>query len=113
MEKRIWKTLALIAIAAFLDGCTTFQPKPISSDQTAKAFEARTLDSAGLKAFLGTNLGHETAPWPPKVWDFPMLTLVAFYYHPDLDVARAKWGVAKAGVITAGQRPNPDVGFTP
>ncbi len=42
-----------------------------------------------------------------------MLTLAAFYYHPDLDVARAKWGLAKAGVITAGQRPNPDVGFTP
>jgi len=35
--------------------------------------------------------------------------LAAFYYHPDLDVARAKWGVAKAGIQTAGARPNPTV----
>ena len=42
-----------------------------------------------------------------------MLTLAAFYYQPDLDVARAKWGVAEAGVITAGGRPNPSVGFIP
>ena len=42
-----------------------------------------------------------------------MLTLAAFYYQPDLDVARAKWEVAEAGVITAGGRPNPSVGFTP
>ncbi len=49
MEKRIRKTLVLIAITAFLHGCATFQPNPISPDQTAKAFEARTLNSAGLK----------------------------------------------------------------
>jgi outer membrane protein, heavy metal efflux system len=106
-------TTVLIVITVALTGCATFQPKPISPDQTAKAFEARTLESADLKKFLWTNLHHETAPWPPKVWDFPMLTLVAFYYHPDLDVARAQWGVAKAGVITAGGRPNPTMGFIP
>src|SRR5882724_5961448 len=99
MEKRIRKTLALIAIAAFPGGCATFQPKPISPDRRATAFEARTLDGADLKKFLETNLHHETAPWPPKAWSFPMLTLVAFYYHSDLDLARAQWGIAKAGVI--------------
>ena len=36
-----------------------------------------------------------------------LLTLAAFYYHPDLDVARAKLSVADAAVITAGGRPNP------
>jgi hypothetical protein len=63
--------------------------------------------------FLELNLAHEITPWPPKIWDFQMLTLTAFYYHPDLDVVRARWGTAQAGVITAGQRPNPDIGFTP
>jgi outer membrane protein TolC len=35
------------------------------------------------------------------------LTLVALFYHPDLDVARAQWAAAEAARITAGERPNP------
>jgi hypothetical protein len=40
-----------------------------------------------------------------------MFTTLAVFY--DLDVARAGWGVAKAGVITAGSIPNPSVNFRP
>ncbi|MCL5238845.1 MAG: TolC family protein [Nitrospirae bacterium] len=100
-------------ITATMTGCTTFHPKPLSPDLTASAFESRTLDNQGLKGFLENNLHREIAPWPPQSWDFEMLTLAAFYYHPDMDVARAGWGVARAGVITAGGRPNPGIGFTP
>lgn len=39
--------------------------------------------------------------------------MVAFYYHPALDVARAQWGVAQAGIITAGGHPEPGVSFFP
>lgn len=35
--------------------------------------------------------------------------MAALYYSPDLDVARARWGVTEAGTITAGQRPNPSL----
>ena len=42
-----------------------------------------------------------------------MLTLAAFYYQPSLDVARAVLAEAQAGVVTAGARPNPTLGFTP
>lgn len=42
-----------------------------------------------------------------------MLTLVAFYYHPDLDAARAKWGSAQGAIVTAGQRPNPTLEVIP
>jgi len=42
-----------------------------------------------------------------------LLTLVALSYHPDLDVARAQWEMAKAEVITASQRPNPRLTFVP
>lgn len=59
------------------------------------------------------NLHRQISPWPPEKWDLSMLTLAAFYYNPDLDVARARWEVAKAEVITAGGRPNPTAGFTP
>ena len=111
--KRSMKLLILCLVLAVMAGCVTFQPKPLLPSQTAAAFEARTLDDPGLKAFLEGNLHREISPWQPKSWDLPLLTLVALYYHPDLDVARAKWGAAKAGVITAGQRPNPTVGFIP
>ena len=42
-----------------------------------------------------------------------MLTLAAFYYHPSLDVARAQWRVAQAGLKTAGGIPNPTLTVTP
>jgi cobalt-zinc-cadmium efflux system outer membrane protein len=103
----------LFIIFAFMIGCATYHPKPISPLQTASSFESRTLADANLKEFLQKNLHHEISPWPQGLWDFQTLTLVAFYYHPDLDVARARWGIAQAGVITAGQRPNPSVGFIP
>ncbi len=94
-------------------GCVTYHAKPISPAQRAVTFESRTLDSTRLKEFLEKNLDHEIRPWPPSSWGFQTLTLVAFYYHPDLDLARARWGVTQAGVITAGQRPNPSVTFVP
>lgn len=103
----------LAVVLAISYGCATFKPEPLSPSQTASAFEARTLDNLGLKEFLEKNLNHKITPWPRDSWDFDALTLVAFYYHPTLDVARAKWGVAKAGIISAGGRPNPGVGFIP
>ena len=42
-----------------------------------------------------------------------MLTFAAFYFHPSLEVARAQWNVAKAGIRTAGGRPNPTLSVTP
>ncbi|MDA8164794.1 MAG: TolC family protein [Desulfobacteraceae bacterium] len=100
-------------VMVLLAGCATYRPRPLEPAWTAAAFEARTLDNPGLKKFLETNLRHEIGPWPLRSWDFQTLTLAAFYYHPDLDVARARWGTVAAGKITAGERPNPTAGFTP
>ena len=94
-------------------GCARFQPQPISPEQTAAQLESRRLDDPGLKNFLVTNLGHELPGWPLEQWDLNSLTLAAFYFHPDLDVARAQWRLAEAGVKTAGARPNPSVTVTP
>ncbi len=100
-------------ISLLLVGCATYPPKPLSSFKNIEAFEARTLDNPDLKKFVEANLKRGVAPWPPQTWDFQLLSLAAYYYHPDLDMARARWGVAQAGLITAGQRPNPDINFTP
>lgn len=107
------KISILLVITVVLAGCVSFHPRSLSSSQVASAFEARKLDNLGLKKFLEENLHHKITPWPPKSWDFPMLALVSLYYHPDLDVARAQWEVARTGVITAGGRLNPSIGFVP
>jgi outer membrane protein TolC len=101
--------LALAAI--WVTGCVSYQPRELSAAKTAAGFDSRTLADPGLRAFLETN--HVTSTWPREAWDLETLTLAAFYFHPDLDVARARWAVATAGRQTAGERPNPTLSVTP
>ena len=100
-------------LLCLLAGCVRFQPQPLSPVEAATGLESRSLDNPDLKAFLEKNLNRELNTWPAAQWDFEMLTLAAFYYHPSLDVARARWAVAEAGKITAGGRPNPTLNVTP
>jgi len=106
-------TSVCIVTGALVSGCAAFRPRPLVPRETAAAFKARTLDSAGLKKFVGTSLGQELAPWPPMTWDFRLLTLAAIYYHPELDVVRSKLSIAKATLVTAGERPNPSLSYIP
>jgi outer membrane protein TolC len=105
------ESFTVIAVILALAGCARFHPQPISPDQTAAAFDTRSLTNPDLQAFLETN--RIIGPWPRRSWDLDALTLVAFYYQPALAEARAQWASARAGRITAGERPNPTVGFTP
>lgn len=105
--------LFILCIITPIVGCASFDPKPLAPSLAASAFETRMLDNPYLKQYLEESLHYKQEPWPPKAWDFLTLTTVAFYYHPDLDVARAQWEVAKAGVITAGARPNPRISLVP
>ena len=96
-------------IVGLFSGCASFEPQTISPAGTVARYESRTLDNPDLHAFIQKNSQREVVSWPLPQWDFDLLTLAAFYYHPDLDVARAKWGVAQAGLSTAGMRPNPSI----
>lgn len=100
-------SLVLVAFA----GCARFHPQPLSPAGTAADFESRSLTNSNLRAFFETN--HLSGEWPRQSWDMDTLALVAFYYHPDLAVARAEWARADAARITAGERPNPSVSATP
>jgi cobalt-zinc-cadmium efflux system outer membrane protein len=104
-KKPVLEFLFLAFIVLFAANCVRFHPRPISSAQTMDDFEARRLDAPEVKEYLQSKPG--IGEWPPSSWDLRGLTLVAMFYHPDLDVARAQWGVAQAGRITAGERPNP------
>lgn len=105
--------LIAAAIAACGTGCITYQSEPLASERTLESLDARSLNDPALHAFVSANLPRDYPEWPPKEWDLPALTLVAFYFHPVLDVARAQWGVAAAGKKTAAGRPNPTVSLQP
>ena len=102
------KIFAACLIGGLLASCASFQAKPVTASKTVAALESRTLESAGVRDFIAKNLGRV----PQKSWNLADLTLAAFYYQPELDVARAQWGVANAHVVTAGMRPNPTLGFS-
>ncbi|MGH9666375.1 MAG: TolC family protein [Bryobacteraceae bacterium] len=62
-----------------------------------------------MAAFVRSQSGEPSRAWPPTVVDLDTLTLIAYFYQPDLDVARAKFVAAEAALITARQRLNPSI----
>jgi cobalt-zinc-cadmium efflux system outer membrane protein len=102
------KTFFVIAII-LLAGCAGFRKEALSPARTASEFESRKLTSAEFREYLEQNRHREAEQWPPQSWDFNLLVLAALYYHPDMEVARARGAVTDAAVVTAGGRPNPHV----
>jgi len=94
-------------------GCETYRPAPLAPAKSDQEYRTRTLADPGLRQFAESNLDSGLREWPPPDWDLHLLTLVAFYYHPDLDVARARVGVTEARIKTAGERPNPTLALFP
>src|SRR5690349_21008906 len=78
-RSRSCSMFVLLVAAAALTGCARFEPKPLSSADTAARLENRFLTNAELRAFVQQNLHREVADWPPVNWDFEMLTLAALY----------------------------------
>ena len=106
MKTNLFFRIAGLAVAlSIAPSCVRFDPRPITSAKTMGDLEARRLDAPELQDFLLQN--QEVKDWPPAAWDLKALTLAALYYHPDMDIARAQWGVARGGRITAGERINP------
>ena len=111
MRGVIFSLLGGLALVAA--GCAHYEARPLSPPATAESLESRSLADPGLRTFIATNLRPALPEWPLADWDFDTLTLVAFYFHPSLDVARAQWGVARAAVTSAGGRPNPVLSAIP
>jgi outer membrane protein TolC len=87
-------------------GCSTPEPVLLDPQKSEAEFRGRTLRDPGLARFVEANRGKPVA-FPPERWDLETLALVAFYFHPDLDLARARLTQARAGKVTAGMWPNP------
>lgn len=101
----------------WLSSCASYQPQPLSASQNAQAIEARSLTDPRLHAFIDAARGEESSAETASstahvpTWDLATLTLAALYYHPNLDIARARWDQARAGIATAHQIPNPSLSF--
>ncbi len=53
--------------------------------------------------------GKRGKAWPPATWDFDSLSLVAYYFSPQVAAARARYESARAAVLTAKGKPNPSL----
>src|SRR5258708_39694374 len=89
---------ALPAVLAIVlaSGCISYRPIALEPSAKAAELQQRTLAAEDLRAFLATNLTRPLREWPLSSWDMETLTLAAFFYSADLDVARAHWGKAIA-----------------
>ncbi len=107
----MWALLA----AVFLAGCAPYKyhAAPISPAALASSLYNRSLDDPDLRSWMNQNGGFQTPVWPLKTWDLDSLTLAAYYFNPDLDVARANAASAEAAIQTAAMKPNPTVSVGP
>lgn len=111
MRVRIARIPIVIVIAwlPFQTACVHYTARPLNPPRMEEQYRARTLDNPGLAAFVRSQSGESPRTWPPAIVDLDTLTLIAYFYQPDLDVARAKFAAAEAALITARQRVNPSI----
>lgn len=105
---------ALVGLCvANLSACAHYTPKVVAPEATAVELEGRTLAEPALRTYIENATGRRLTEWPLSSWNVDLLTLVAFYYSTDLDVARARGLVADAAIETARSRPNPALALAP
>ena len=92
-----------------LEGCATYQPEPLEPAKVAQQFDSRSMSNPGLCQYLKANPDTKISSCPPPLWNLAALTLVGFYYSPDIAVADARVREGDAAVIAARTVPNPTV----
>lgn len=97
--------LPLVTLA--LPACVQFKARPLAAETSSADFSGRSLNDAGLKAFLVENKAAVGS------WSVDRLSLAAAYFHPDVALARAEADEVAAGIKTAQMRPNPVFTFMP
>ena len=110
--KRIQWQGRLFALLSILlsGGCATYQyeARPLDSGQIAREFTDRTLADSGLKEYLA-QYEYTVNQWPLAEWDINALTLAAYYFHPNLQVAIREYNKANIHMEFVNQRPNPEI----
>ncbi len=102
---RAWLCMTVIPIT----GCYRYRPQPLLPPAVEQQYRSRSLTDPDLKEFIEAQSTGKPTSWPPTELSLEMLTLVSFYFHPDLDAARARLATSEAAVITAATKPNPTI----
>ncbi|OAI57968.1 hypothetical protein AYO49_01630 [Verrucomicrobiaceae bacterium SCGC AG-212-N21] len=108
-HKPLFITTYMLVI--MLQGCVSFQPKPLDAARSATDLQSRTLGDPGLRSFIATHASRMGVKG--SGWGLGKLTLAALWLHPDVAVARAELAAAEAGKVVAAERPNPVLSWSP
>ncbi len=103
---------ALLFAVLLLSGCAPYRyhAVPASPPVIATRLEARRLDDPNLRTWMDSAVHYQPPVWPQRSWNLRTLTFAAWYFSPDLDVARQQMGEAQAAIRTAAMKPNPSAG---
>jgi len=85
-----------------------YEAKPVKPEQIADEFMSRRLDNPELRDFF-QQYGYPLQQWPLVEWDLQALSLAAYYYHPELQIAIAQHGLKKASELIAAEKINPGI----
>jgi outer membrane protein TolC len=105
----------VLLILGLVTGCARYKyhAAPISPPALAHGLYSRSLDDPELHSWMQRSANFQASSWPLETWDLNSLTLAAYYFNPDLDVARANVASAEAAIRTAAMKPNPSVTVGP
>jgi outer membrane protein TolC len=105
----------LLPVGGMIGGCAPYKyhAAPISPPVLAHGLYSRSLDDPDLRSWMKQSPDIQPFSWPLETWDLNLLTLAAYYFNPDLDIARANAAAANAVITTASMKPNPSVGVGP
>jgi outer membrane protein, heavy metal efflux system len=104
-----WMSIAFTSVCTIMMlGCAqqTYQPKPISVENTSKKLSQKSSSSPEFRVFLSKQ-GYPTENWPIQVWGIEELTYSALFHHAALDLAKAKLALAESNIDIAELKPTP------
>ncbi len=100
---------AILVCALVESNCVKYNAHPINPQILENQFRSRSLADPGLCQFVRQQSGDPALVWPPAALDLKTLIYVAFYFNPEIGVARAQAKSAEAAVLSARQRINPSL----
>lgn len=102
-----WACHAVLALIV-LNACSfqQYQAKAINTADIATKIESKNPDGPAFQAYLHQQ-GYAQSSFPIQQWDVDALVYCALFFHPNLEVARAKWRATQAIEQSAAEKATP------
>lgn len=107
----------LLPVCLILTACSALQPRQDEASPPVKTqletvaaasraqYERHRLEDPEFRQYLENKYHIVLKAFPPAQWHFAWLAEAAYFYLPELDLARARIALAEAAEITAGTPP--------